>query len=161
LIEAADASAENLVRLLIRIPYFNDVEYYDNLQVPFYKRAQLTAADLYLAFKGCGLGYFHDLDNLTIFADNLVPHVMRMDQILIYEETLCTRIDAGELIESGSRQEIEIRACAVHVAELLKKEMKVLGKEVTSPELDYLLWNRGQKPNYKAIPRHRTRTVFY
>jgi hypothetical protein len=27
--------------------------------------------------------------------------------------------------------------------------------------LDYLLWNRGQQPEYKARPRHRTRTVFY
>jgi hypothetical protein len=28
--------------------------------------------------------------------------------------------------------------------------------------LDYLLWTRGQQPEYKrAKPRHRTRTVFY
>ena len=161
LIKAADSSVENLVRLLIEMPYFNDVEYYDNIEVPFYKRAQLTVADLFLAFKGNGLGYFHDFDNLTIFADNLVPHVLRMDGILIYEEALSMRIDAEELIESGSREEIEIRACAVHAVELLKKEMGKLGKEVTSPELDYLLWNRGQKPYYKAVPRHRTRTVFY
>ena len=32
--------------------------------------------------------------------------------------------------------------------------------EVTARGLDYLLWNRGQEPAYKAIPRHRTRTVF-
>lgn len=161
LIEATDSSAENLVRLLIKMPYFNDVEYYDNLEVPFYKRAQLTAADLSLAFKGQGLGHFDDLDSLTIFADNLVPHVLRIDQILNYKETLCTRIEAGKLIESGSREEIEIRACAVHAVELLKKELNELGNELTSPELDYLLWNKGQKPYYKAIPRHRTRTVFY
>jgi len=161
LIEAADSSVENLVALLIRMPYFNDVEYYNNLEVPFYKRAQLTTADLSLAFKGSRLGHFHDLDTLTIFADNLVPHVLRIDQILIYEETLFTRIEAKELIEPGSCEEVEIRACAVHAVELLKKELKALGKKVTSPELDYLLWNRGQKPYYKAIPRHRTRTVFY
>jgi hypothetical protein len=23
------------------------------------------------------------------------------------------------------------------------------------------LWSRGQQPHYKALPRHRTRTVFY
>jgi hypothetical protein len=27
--------------------------------------------------------------------------------------------------------------------------------------LDMWLWHRGQEPRYKAIPRHRTRTVFY
>ncbi|MBW2481469.1 MAG: hypothetical protein JRF38_15890, partial [Deltaproteobacteria bacterium] len=35
------------------------------------------------------------------------------------------------------------------------------GKMVTSPELDSFLWNRGQQPEYKAVPRHRTRCVFY
>ena len=32
---------------------------------------------------------------------------------------------------------------------------------VTSMQLDYVLWNRGQQARYKAEPRHRTRTVFY
>jgi hypothetical protein len=27
--------------------------------------------------------------------------------------------------------------------------------------LDVALWNTGQAPSYKAVPRHRTRTVFY
>jgi hypothetical protein len=27
--------------------------------------------------------------------------------------------------------------------------------------LDVWLWNRGQAPEYKARPRHRTRTVYY
>jgi hypothetical protein len=35
------------------------------------------------------------------------------------------------------------------------------GHAVTSRGLDYLLWNRGQAPHYKARPRHRTRTVYY
>ena len=55
------------------------------MDVPFYKRAQLTAADLSLAFDGKGLGSFEDLDQLTIFADNLVPHVLRVDKVLLYE----------------------------------------------------------------------------
>jgi len=33
---------------------------------------------------------------------------------------------------------------------------------VPSMGLDYVLWNRGQEKNYKAIkPRHRTRTIYY
>ena len=161
LIKAADASAERLMQLLIRMPYFYDVERYDKIEVPFYKRAQLTAADLSLAFAGQGLGRFNDLKNLTIFADNLVPHVLRVDSILLYEEELSSHIDAGELIPSGSAEEIEIRACALHAVELLKNELNRSGHNVTSMELDFLLWNRGQQPAYKSIPRHRARTVFY
>jgi hypothetical protein len=161
LIEAAGASAERLIQLLIRMPYFYDVELYDAVKVPFYKRAQLAAADLSLAFEGQGLGRFDDLQNLTIFADNLVPHVLRMDQILVYPDALIQHIEAGKLIPAGSAEEIEIRACALHAVERLKDALNSSGHAITSMELDFILWNRGQLPAYKSIPRHRTRTIFY
>jgi hypothetical protein len=160
-IEDAGASVDRLVRLLVAMPYFNDVEPYDGLEVPFYKRAQLTCADLAIAFHGQGPGRFEDLDRLTIFADNLVPHVLRVDGILAYDEGLAARIGGGELIPAGSPQEVEIRACAVHAVELLVAALRAVGRSVSAQGLDYLLWNRGQQPGYKAIPRHRTRTVYY
>lgn len=161
LVESAGCSAESLVRLLAEMPFFNDIEPYGELSVPFYKRAQLTAADLSLAFRGEGPGRFDDLDRLTIFADNLVPHVLRVDRILIHEESFAARIDGGELIEPGSPEEVELRASAVDAVELIVSELGARGHPVTAMQLDYLLWNRGQAPYYKSRPRHRTRTVFY
>ena len=161
LITAAGASVDRLIEILVKMPYFNDIEIYDNVKVAFYKRAQLAAADLALAFEGAGRGRFNDLDRLTIFADNLVPHVLRVDHILTYDDSLLERINAAELIPSGSKEEIEIRACAVHAVELLKNELQSKDPRITSSNLDYWLWNRGQQPHYKARPRHRTRTVFY
>lgn len=162
LIEQANASAERLVRLLIEMPYFNDVEMYDGKEVPFYKRAQLTAADLSLALYGRGMGRFEDLNALTIFADNLVPHVLRLDGLLRYDDVLTARIDSEQLIPAGSEEEVEIRACAVHTVELVKQELHKSGQGIASMGLDYLLWNRGQQPYYKlSKPRHRTRTVYY
>jgi hypothetical protein len=161
LVESPRGSAEQLARLLIEMPYFNDVSAYGDLQVPFYKRAQLTAADLSIAFAGQGLGHFHDLHNLTIFADNLVPHVLHVDGILRYDEDLAARIDREELIPSGSTEEVEIRACALHAVELLSAELRKAGQDIWPMQLDYLLWNRGQLAQYKARPRHRTRTVYY
>ena len=161
LIEEASSSAERLARLLVEMPYFDDVHNYKGRKVPFYKRAQLTAADLWVAFGGRGPGHFDDLERLTIFADNLVPHVLRLDGVLLYEEALASRIEAEELISAGSAEEVEILACAVQVVELLKRELHELGREVSAMGLDYLLWTRGQQPYYKARPRHRTRTVFY
>jgi hypothetical protein len=161
LVESAGSSGARLVQSLSKMPYFNDVEPYHRLEVPFYKRAQITVADLALAFKGQGWGQFDDLDQLTIFADNLVPHVLRIDGILMYDQSLIGRIDGGELIPARSPAEVEIRACAVHAVELIKSAIVRTGQHVTSAGLDYLLWNRGQQPHYKAIPRHRTRTVYY
>jgi hypothetical protein len=162
MIKAADGSAETLVEILKQMTFFNDVELYKGREVHFYKRAQLTAADLAIAFNGQGLGQFLDLHQLTIFADNLVPHVLRIDKVLVYEESLTARIDAETLILAGSQEEVEIRACAVHAVELLTQEFRKAGQNIRAMDLDYLLWNRGQEPHYKKIkPRHRTRTVFY
>jgi hypothetical protein len=161
LVRSADKSAATLVSLLSRMPMFRDVQMYRGSEVPFYKRAQLTAADLNLALRGDELGRFDDLDQLTIFADNLVPHVLRCDGVLKYDESLAARIDAEQLIESNSEAEIEIRAAAVHAAELIVQELRSAGHAVTAAQVDYLLWNRGQEPAYKARPRHRTRTIYY
>jgi hypothetical protein len=161
LIEAADRSAERLVSLLAEMPYFRDVARYDELEVPFYKRAQITAADLAIAFGGQGYGAFTDLSQLTIFADNLVPHVLRVDGILTYAPELLARINAEALIPAGSPEEVEIRACALHAVEQIVAVLRAQGEPVTALGLDYLLWNRGQQPRYKAEPRHRTRSVYY
>lgn len=161
LVEAAESSAGRLVKLLREMSYYHDVERYDELEVPFFKRAQIVAADLAVAFQGQAWGHFDDMDQMTIFADNLVPHVLRRDGILSYEGSLASRIETATLIPAGSAEEIEIRACAVHAVELIKKSIGTTGQRVTSPQLDYFLWNRGQQPHYKAAPRHRTRTVYY
>jgi hypothetical protein len=162
LVEAADRSAIQLISLLDRIPFFHDVEKYAELDVPFYKRAQLISADLALAFSGQGPGRFDDLEQLTIFADNLVPHVLRVDRVLLYDPSLAERIDREELIAAGSPEEVEIRACAVHAVERIVTELRSAGNAVTAPQLDYLLWNRGQQPYYKQVrPRHRARSVYY
>jgi len=161
LVDDAGHSAAGLVGVLDQLAFFHDVASWYDLEVPFYKRAQLTAADLARAFSGAGPGRFDDLDRLTAFADNLVPHVLRVDGVLRYEPELAEYIDAGELIRAGSEAEVEIRAGGVHAVERLCAAMADLGHPTTPQELDSLLWFRGGAPSYKAIPRHRTRSVFY
>jgi hypothetical protein len=117
----------------------------------FWKRAQIAPNDLALA----GVAEFSDLERLTIFADNLVPHVLRVDGVLRYEPALAARIDAEELLPPGP-EEREIRACAVWACELLSGRLGVPARSI-----DVALWHRGQSAEYKAVPRHRTRTVFY
>jgi hypothetical protein len=161
LVAAADGSAESLVGILDRIPFFHDVAEHHGVDVPLYKRAQITALDLSLAFGGVGPGRFHDLDRLTMFADNLVPHVLRIDGVLVVDTELVARIDAGTLIAPGTDEEIELRACAVHAVELLVAALADRGVETTSAAVDTVLWNRGAEARYKERPRHRTRTVAY
>lgn len=161
LVAAAGGSAETLVRLLARMPLYRDVARYEGFAVPFYKRAQITASDLSLVFKGRGPGHFADLDQLTLFADNLVPHVLRMLGVLDYELRLAMRIDAAELLEGGSEEEVEIRAVALHAVERLAASCAARGFRPGVHRLDHLLWSRGQSPHIKARPRHRTRCPYY
>jgi hypothetical protein len=140
----AEGSAERLAtQLASGMALFRDP--------PFYKRAQLLASDLALA----GVASFGDLDRLTIFADNVVPHVLRCEGILVYDEALAEQIDAGRLLQPG-REEREIRACAVAACEQLSQRYCVVPHV-----LDNWLWNRGQAGHFKSRPRHRCRCVFY
>ncbi len=143
-VAAAEGSAQLLAAQLAEgMPMFRDPG--------FYKRAQITPADLALA----GVAEFDDLDDLTIFADNLVPHVLRVDGVLAYDDELAAQIDSGALVPPGEAER-EIRACAVHACELIAPRLGVPPRT-----LDNWLWNRGQQPRYKAVPRHRTRTTAY
>jgi len=148
LVGEAGGSAERLAQMLARgMAMFDDHG--------FYKRAQIVANDLVLA----GVAEFADLDRLTIFADNLVPHVLRCDGVLVYDDELAARIDRGERLPLGG-SEREIRACAVHACELISQRTGVPARAI-----DTWLWTRGQAggrgTQYKARPRHRCRTVFY
>jgi hypothetical protein len=160
-IEEAGGSAEQLVRTLARMPLYRDVARYEGFEVPFYKRAQITCSDLAEALRGDGLGRFRDIDELTLFADNLVPHVLRSLGVLLYSPDLAKRIDAEELIGSGSEEEVEIRAVALHAVERLAGSCARRGWRAPPRRLDHLLWSRGQSPRVKARPRHRTRCPYY
>jgi hypothetical protein len=144
-IAAADGSAARFAAQLAEgMAFFDDSG--------FFKRAQITANDLVLA----GVATFDDVDDLTVFADNYLPHVLRLDGVLVLDEALAARIDRGELLEPGSAEERELRACAVHASEALAARLGVPPRL-----LDNWLWNRGCEPAYLSRPAHLARTVFY
>jgi Queuosine salvage protein len=146
-------SAVALAEELGSWPGWRDVSTYDGDDVPLFKRAQLAAADLALA----GIAPADDLAALTLFADNLVPHVLRIDGVLEFDDALVARIDAEELIEHDSPEEVEIRACALHAVDLLVAAHGA----TTAMVADNVLWHRGAGARYKAHPRHRARTTDY
>jgi hypothetical protein len=160
-IEQANASAACLAEQLLVMPFYRDIFTIGGQEVFLLKRAQITASDLYIAFSGQGYGCFEDIAELTIFADNLVPHVLQTDGVLNYSPELSKKIMTDNLLLSGSQAEVEIRACSVHAVELLRQVLADAGCNVTSQGLDYLLWNRGQESRYRNLPSHRTRCVYY
>ncbi len=162
LVEAAGGSSIALVRILYRrLSSFRDVAKYRGHQVPFYKRAQIFAADLCGAFQGRKWGRFADMDKLTAFADYKLPQVLRHLRILRYAPELTNKIDQGILIEAGSPEEVEIRANTIWAVELIRQELERMGKSLRAFEIDWILWNMGQDEAFKERPYHRTVTIFY
>ena len=152
-VERAGGSAVALVEELAHWDCFADTSTYAGRPIPFFKRAQIAAADLHLA----RVADFGDLDRLTLFADNLVPHVLRLDGILRFDPALVARIEAGELLEHDAPEEVEMRAAAVHAAELICRARP----DLTPQQVDQLLWTKGGDLRYKAVPRPRARCTAY
>jgi hypothetical protein len=150
-VEGAD-SIPALAEVLAGWIAFADTSLYQDRQVPFYKRAQLAAADLHRA----GVAELPGVEQMTAFADNLVPHVLRVDGILRLDPGLTVRIETEKQLVHGSPEEVELRACAVHAIELLAATC-----ELDPAEIDSALWNRGRDRRYKSLPRPRSRNIAY
>lgn len=143
-IDAANGSGARLAAAVVAgMPYYRDRG--------LYKRAQILAADV----ESFGVGTLRDLDELTMFADNLVPHVLRCSGVLRYDDALAAQIDEGRLLPLH-QAEHEIRCAGLHAVELLSARSGIPPRR-----LDAWLWHAGQDPEIKARPRHRCRCVYY
>ena len=160
-VEAAAGSAQDLAVSLLAMPLYRDRWTANGHDIHFYKRAQITAADLARAFDHRPPARFGDLAALTAFADNLVPHVLRLDGVLVYDPELARHIDGGRRLALGSTGELEIRAAGVEAVERLVTTLAGAGHNARAMDVDEILWARGGGPSYKAVPRHRTRCAFY
>jgi Potential Queuosine, Q, salvage protein family len=160
-IELADRSAVKLALLLAKdFLSFNDVALYRNRTIRFFKRAQICVADLHGSFSGKSWGAFSDIDQLTAFADYKLPQVLRHFGVLEYLPSLARRIDAQELLEAGSEEEVELRAATIWACELLRQELARHKRIMTTAEIDLRLWLLGQNSSTMQ-PYHRTRTIYY
>ena len=130
--------------------------------MPFYKRAQITCADLALAFGGRGLGAFRDLGELTLFADNLVPHVLRMKGVLaLRARARRAHRRARSCSSAGGPEEVEIRAVALHaVGALAARLLRGAGSRPPARPGPAAL---GARPGAgdQGRPRHRARCTYY
>ena len=150
-----------LERLLTEFPRFNDISDHHGHEVKIYKLAQLGLWMLHRALHASGAWSLHDLANMTAFADYIVPVGLNVMRILEYTDELAARIDAGEMFERDSEQEVEIRAHTLYATALLTDAVNAIrppDKQLLIPQIDYRLW-KTYHTTFK--PHHLTRTVMY
>jgi hypothetical protein len=146
-------------RLVSAFPSFNDSAVIDGKKAIFNKRAQLAAAEIQGRFLADEMNAFDDIDQLTVFADYVLPKGLRAVGILEYSPDLAARVDAGNLIQKNSREELEIRASSVHAFDRLLNNVNSLKKDkINVLHLDYAIWSEFRKAPGR---HHLTKTIFY
>lgn len=166
MVAAAEQSGSRLVSMLAAaLPGFRDEAIYGGRRVFLYKRAQILVADLWAAYgrrtSGLSKFAFRDVESLTMFADYRVPQLLLPLGVLCYSEALRARIEAKEELPAGGEAEVEIRAASVVAVEQLRVAMGEAGMSLLSVELDWLLWQQGEKAKDELPPHHRTHSVCY
>lgn len=141
---------------------FQDHTIYKGQQIFLYKRAQILVGDLWGAFKEKpDSRQIQNIDKLTCFADYRIPQILRHKGVLEYSEKLAALIDEKKELTYGSPEEVEIRACMVHSVELLRDKLKAKEVKWCAVEVDWLLWQIGEKQKDEIKPHHRTLSIFY
>ncbi len=162
LVESSRGSAvQTVMEVVSSFPSFRDEALYRGNRVCLWKRAQIFASDLYHAFDGSHWGSFHDIAELTAFADYKLPQVLRALRVISYAPELAEKIDKLEMFENGSEEEVEIRAMTIFAVEAFKESFRRVGRSVTSAEIDNWLWQLGQLEPFRQKPYHRCRTIYY
>ncbi|KAL0227553.1 hypothetical protein RCL1_003697 [Eukaryota sp. TZLM3-RCL] len=159
-------SAVSLVDLIVdNFPSFCDFSSFKGRRVYFLKRAQILTADIHCAFEGQEPANFHDVDQLTMFADYRVPQILASIGVLKYSEQLSTLLGANSLLPHGSTFEVEIRGCAIHAVEKARELIPENDRDkITSVLIDFFLWDLAKQSSETSESRaltHRTRTIFY
>ncbi|KAJ8120963.1 hypothetical protein ONZ43_g2469 [Nemania bipapillata] len=168
-IKAANSSAAALVNLLAQdFSCFRDEFQFEGRRKPirFLKRAQILVADIWGCFNGEGYGAFRDIDKITMFADYRVPQILATLGCIGYSPPLQALISRKEAIESGTKYEMQLRACSIWCVELIRREIRRHHPEtkVNAILIDFFLYDTMklmEAEGKETMPHHRTRSIWY
>lgn len=166
-IKKAENSATNLLHLIIdNFKCFRDEGIFKEYRVSFYKRAQILIGDIWACFQGKGIGYFKDLDEITMFADYRVPQTLLWYGVFEYSQELLEKLKE-HIFKNGDIEEQEIRGCSIHAVELLKEyaNKKLEKDKINSILIDHFLWDfrrkHAEEIEEKKLPFHKVFCIYY
>ena len=154
-------NGEGLVERLVRdFKRFDDHSIFENEKVYFLKLAQLAFWGIHRELSKI---YFHieDMENMTAFADYIIPVALESFGIVKYSSGLKEKIDSGILIDRDSIEEIEIRSTSIYVTAKLTElinNYKNEEEKIIIPQLDFKLWTDFHADER---PHHLTKTIMY
>ncbi|KAG0270518.1 hypothetical protein DFQ27_005596 [Actinomortierella ambigua] len=124
-IAQANQSALKLVDILTsNFSNFRDENEFCGRKVQIFKRAQILVADLWACFQNTDFGQFHDIDEITMFADYRVPQALYHFRCLEYSPELHALLERGDMLPNGSPIEVEIRGNSIWAVELVRRRIQ-------------------------------------
>ena len=150
-----------LERLVTEFPRFNDVSDYHGNQVQIFKLAQLGIWGMHLALSPRGLWKLEDPQELTAFADYIVPVGLRVMGVFEYAPELEKQINELQEVKRDSDAEIELRASSIYAIALLTEEINKRRPNFTpllQPQVDFRFWKTYHATHW---PHHLTKTIMY
>ena len=158
-IKEAEGDTDKFVEIVLEnFPSFRDQVERDGSIYYFLKRVQIFPSDL--SFVGIDELRLSNLDHLTVFADYKLPQILESLGVIRYSEELDADIVNERLIPAGSEKEMELRASSIIAIEEMREELVRLGRDITTNELDWILWVEAKATTF-AKPHHKTLTTFY
>ena len=154
-------NGEGLVERLVRdFKRFDDYSIFENEKVYFLKLAQLAFWGIH---RELSKSYFfiEDMENMTAFADYIIPVALESFGIVKYSSGLKEKIDSGILVDRDSIEEIEIRSTSIYVTAKLTElinNYKNEEEKIIIPQLDFKLWTDFHADER---PHHLTKTIMY
>lgn len=172
-VKAANNSAVTLLQLIVDdFPCFRDEANFAGERVSILKRAQILVGDLWSCYRGEGLGYFKDIDKVTMFADYRIPQVLVHFGSLEYTPELLELLKNDTILQNGDAMEVEIRGASIYIIEQVKdivlgilkeKHLEVDIRNVNSILIDQYLWDyrREHATELEYIPFHKVLSIYY
>ena len=166
----AEKDVQKLLDLIVdNFESYRDMTQYKDKTVSFLKRAQILVSDIWTCLDGKGLGEFHNIQNITMFADYRVPQSLVAFNVLQYSDELKNKLKTHTPIAPGDEIESEIRGMSIYacdqVLEQVEERALEAGRqiEVNAILVDYFLWEwaRDNRPLVDELPFHRCRTIYY
>lgn len=155
-------NGEGLIeRLIFQFERFRDTSTYLGEEIYFLKLAQLAFWGIHRELANHGDFYIEDMENMTAFADYIVPVALEKMNIVTYSDKLKSKIEEGVLIEPDSIEEIEIRAVTLFVTAQMTEEINKIKAEkekIIIPQLDFKLWSDFHA---EKSAHHLTKTIMY
>jgi hypothetical protein len=160
LVTEGNRDAEQIVALLVEtVPGFDDAPTSPIGTLAFHKLARLATA---MMSAGGGTPFL-GLERLPVYPDYMLPRVFRHRGIIEYSPELAVTIDSRRLVEKESTWELAIRWATVYCGDRLAEALQARGNNVSTPALDYALWESAVLgPEADAMgEHHRTLTLAY